>query len=244
MKKLILSYIVILLLLHSVAVKAQQVHSLWLNAVTGLNSNWIVNQNMYGNQEFEYATAFGLTGGLGMTYFYTRHWGFNGSLLITPMGQNYKGYQGGGDADRKISLLYMEVPLLLMKEIPHMQYPTWISFGPDVLILLDANQEYNRVGGTDLPFPERMETANVKERYKPVDVALNFSINRMYNLDYFRKMMFLFSVNSALGLTDITSKDWQYANTHGIYKGSHNFYIGIKVGMMFKVARIGGSHRW
>jgi len=243
MKKLVLGYLAVLLLLHTPEVKAQQVHSLWFNAVTGLNSHWLINQNMYGNQEVEYSTAFGLTGGLGMTYFYKRYWGFNGSLMVTPMGQNYSGYQAGADANRKINLLYMEVPLLLMKEIPHMQYPTWISFGPDVLILLDANQEYSRVGGTDLPYPERIETANVKDRYKPVDVALNFSVSRMYNLDYFRKMMLLFSVNTAVGLTDITSKDWHYANTHGEYKGSHNFYIGIKAGMMFKVKKSGSRYR-
>lgn len=243
MKKLSLGYIIILILLHSVAGKAQQVHSLWLNTEVGLNSNWIINQNAYGNQEFEYATAFGLTGGLGATYFYRRHWGLNGSLFLSKMGQNYSGYQAGADANRKIKLTYLEVPLQLMRDIPYLQYPTWISFGPDVLILLNAKQEYRRdVGGSSLPFPEGMIDGDVKVRYRPVDVAINFSVNRMYNMDYFRKMMFLFSVNAALGLTDINSSAWQLPNTHDVYAGSHNFYIGFKVGMMFKVARLGGSH--
>jgi hypothetical protein len=245
MKKLILSYIIILILLLSVSVKAQQVNSLWFNAVSGLNSSWIINQNAYGNQEFEYATAFGLTGGIGVTYFYKRHRGFSGSILLTQMGQNYSGYQGGADADRKVKLSYVEVPLLFMKDIPGSQFPTWISFGPDVLILLNADQQYTRgEGGSDLPYPEGMIDGNVKARYKPVDIAINFSVNRMYNLDYLRKMMFLFSVNTALGLTDINSTEWQKPNTHDIYTGSHNFYIGFKIGMMFKVARQGGSHRW
>ena len=243
MKKLILSYIIILVFLYSGAVKAQLVHSLWLDAVGGLNSNWIINQNAYGNQEFEYATAFGLTGGIGVTYFNTRHWGMKGSILLTQMGQNYSGYQAGADANRRVKLSYIEVPLLIMKDIPQFQYPTWISFGPDVLILLDANQEYSREGGSKLPFPEGMIDGNVKVRYKPIDVAINISVNRLYNLDYYRKIMFLFSVNSLIGLTDINSSEWQKPNTHGIYTGSHNFYIGFKVGMMFKVARLGGR-RW
>ena len=235
--------VIIFIILFSVEVKSQQVHSLWLNAVTGINSTWMINQNAYGNPEFEYSTSFGLTGGLGATYFYQRHWGFNGSLLLSKLGQSYSGVQAGGDADRKISLTYMEIPLMMMKDLRGMLYPTWISFGPEVMILLNATQEYTRVGGRDMAYQDRMESANVKDRYKIADVALAFSVNRMYNLDYFRKMMLLFSLNTSIGLTDINAKDWQIPNTHDVYAGSHNFYIGFKVGMMFKVARLGGS-RW
>jgi hypothetical protein len=227
----------------SVAVKAQQAHSVWFNAVLGVNSAWIMNQNAYGNQEFEYATSFGPNGGIGATYFYQRHWGVNGSLLLSQTGQNYSGYQAGGVADRKIKLTYLEVPLLIMKDLRAFQYPTWISFGPDVLILLNANQDYSREGGNSLPNPDGMIDGAVKDRYKPIDIALNFSVNRMYNIDYFRKLMFLVSANTAVGLTDINTKEWQIPNTHDIYRGSHNFYIGIKLGMMFKVARVGGR-RW
>lgn len=243
MKKLKLAYILVFILLNSAALQAQQVRSLWMNVVAGGNSSWILNQNTYGNQEFEYATTFGFTGGIGATYFQKRHWGMNGSLLLTQAGQNYSGVQAQGDADRKVKLTYLEVPLLLMKDIRYMPYPTWISFGPDVLILLKANQLYSRVGGNPLPYPDGMIEGDVKERYKPVDVAIHFSVNRMYNLDYFRKVMFLFSINTAVGITDINARDWQLPNTHDIYGGSHNFYIGMKVGMMFKVARIGRS-RW
>jgi hypothetical protein len=234
-------YIIVFLLLLVVEVKSQQLHSLWINAVPGLNSTWILNQNAYGNPEFEYSTSFGLNGGLGATYFYRKHWGLSGSVLVSKLGQNYSGVQAGGDADRKVKLTYLEIPLQMMKDIPGMLYPTWVSFGPDVLILLSAKQQYSRVGGNPLPSPEGMIDGNVKDRYKLADVALSFSVNRMYNLDYFRKMMFLFSVNTAFGLTDINSKDWQIANTHDKYAGSHNFYIGIKVGLMFKIARLGGS---
>jgi hypothetical protein len=242
MKKSGLVYIIFFLLLLSVEVKSQQLHSLWINAVPGFNSTWILNQNAYGNPEFEYSTSFGLTGGIGATYFYRKHWGFNGSVLVSKLGQSYSGVQAGGDADRKIRLTYLEIPLMMMKNVPGQLYPTWISFGPDVLILLNARQLYNRVGGNPLSNPDGMIDGNVKERYKLADVALNFSVNRMYNLDYFRKIMLLFSANTAIGLTDINSKKWQIQNTHDIYSGSHNFYFGIKVGLMFKVARLGGSN--
>jgi hypothetical protein len=242
MNKSGLVYILIFLLLLTVEVKSQQAHSVWINAVSGINNSWIINQNAYGNPEFEYSTTFGLTGGLGATYFYKRHWGLNGSLMVSKLGQNYSGVQAGGDADRKISLTYLEIPLMIMRDIPGMPYPTWISYGPDVLILLNANQKYSRIGGNPIRNPEGMIDGNVKVRYKFADIALSFSVNRMYNLDYFRKIMLLFSANTAFGLTDINSKDWQIPNSHDIYSGSHNFYIGVKVGLMFKVARLGGSH--
>lgn len=240
MERIKIGWILIFLLLHTIVVNAQQVHSLWFNVVSGINSNWILNQNAYGNPEFEYATSFGLTGGMGATYFYKKHWGLNGSLLLTQMGQNYSGVQSGGEAERKVKLTYLEAPLLIMKTIPYMRYPTWISVGTDFMFLLNANQEYSREGGNSLPNPDGMIDGNVKNRYKPFDIGLTFSLNRLYNLDYSRKMMFLFAVNSTFGLTDINSTDWQTPNMKGEYSGSHNFYIGIKAGIMFKVAKLGG----
>jgi hypothetical protein len=223
----------------SFKVQAQQVGSVWVNALAGGNNTWILNQNAYGNQEIEYAPAFGFTGGVGMSYFHNRNWGFNGSFLASQLGQNYAGYQGGAEATRKIKLTYLEVPLLIMRNIPEMLYPTWISFGPDIMLLLDAKQDYSRDGGSPLPNPDAMLSSEAKERFNTVDVAVNLSLNRMYTLDYFQKLMFLISVNSTVGLTDINKSSWQIPNTHSYYGKSHNFYIGVKVGIMYKVGRLG-----
>jgi len=242
MKKYFPGLIVIFILMLFSEVKAQQVRSLWIDGVAGLNNNWILNQNAYGNQEMEYATTFGYTAGAGVSYFYNRQWGYNASLLISKMGQNYAGFQAGGEAKRKTKLTYLEVPLLLMRQIPYTNYPTWISFGPDILILLKANQEYSRKGGAELPKPIGMASGDVTDRFKRADIALNISINRMIDVNRYSKTMFLFSINSAIGITDINTPDWQIPNTHGIYGKSHNFYIGIKAGMMFKVARLGGAY--
>jgi len=222
---------------------AQQVHSLWLNGAAGLNSNWILNQNAYGNPEMEYSTSFGFTCGVGVSYFISRGCGMSGSVLLTQMGQNYSGMQAGALAKRKVQLIYLEFPLLVMRQIPNMRYPTWISAGPDIMILTKARQEYNRdQGGTQLPNEEGMADGDITERFKPVDIALNFSLNRMVELNYFRSIMLLFSINSSLRLLDINSNEWQIPNTQNIYQPSHNFYIGAKIGLMFKVARFGGGH--
>lgn len=242
MKKYIMRLVIVFLISFSIKVQAQQRGSMWVNVISGVNNTWIINQNAYGNQEVEYSSAFGMTGGLGMSYFYNRKWGFSGSVLASQLGQNYKGYQAGAVADRKVKLLYLEIPLMVMKDVLDMTYPTWISFGPDVLILLNAKQEYNRDGGSQLPNPEGMYEGDTRDRFKPADVAVNLSLNRMYTLNYSRKLMLLLSLNSAIGLTDINKSAWQIPNKHDVYGRSHNFYIGMKIGLMYKVRLAGGRH--
>ncbi len=239
-----LCLVAILSAFYSFKVQAQQGGTMWINAIVGGNNTWILNQNAYGNQEIEYAPTLGLTGGVGVSLFYNRNWGFNGSLLASKMGQNYSGYQGGAEAKRKLKLTYLEVPLLAMRNIPDMRYPTWISFGPDVMVLLNAKQDYSREGGSTstLPNPDGMLAYKTKDRFNTIDIGVNLSLNRMYTLGYFQKFMFLISVNSTVGLTDINQSLWQIPNTHSDYGKSHNFYIGVKAGIMYKVKRIGRGH--
>ena len=243
MKKNIPNLIALLLFIYSFNVEAQQTRSLWVNGVAGLNSSWILNQSAYGNQEMAYASTFGLTGGLGVNYFIDKVWGLSGSTFLSRLGQNYAGVQAGADAKRQVKLTYIEVPLMLMRQIPDLEYPTWISAGPDIMILLNARQEYSREGGNELPNPAGMATGDITDRFKPFDIALNFSLNRMIDLNYSRNIMLLFSINSSLGLLDINGADWQLDNTHNIYASSHNFYIGAKLGLMFKAKKYGYS-RW
>jgi len=243
MKKYTPSLIAIVMLVYSFNVMAQQTRSLWVNGSAGLNSSWILNQSAYGNQEMAYASTLGLTGGVGVNYFIDKEWGLSGSTFMSRLGQNYSGVQAGADAKRKVKLTYIEVPLMLMRQIPDLEYPTWISAGPDFMILMNAKQEYSREGGSELPNPAGMATGDVTDRFKPFDIALNFSLNRMIDLNYSRNVMLLFSINSSLGLLDINGANWQLENTHNIYASSHNFYIGAKFGLIFKAARLRYS-RW
>lgn len=240
MKKCFISLITFYLLLNIASVQAQEMRSYWLNGVVGLNSNLILNQNAYGNPEMKYASTFAPSLGMGFNYFFSGKLGFNTSVFMTKMGQNYTGEQAGGQAKRQVNLTYVEVPFLLMSKIPYSKYPTWISYGPDVMLLLKAKQGYNRVGGSPLQNPEGMAEGNITKRFKRGDVALNVSLNQLYSLNYFNNLMLLFSINSAVGLTDINKL--KTPNLHDIYGKSSNFYIGIKLGLMFKLAS--GNSKW
>jgi hypothetical protein len=104
-------------------------------------------------------------------------------------------------------------------------------------VLLNAQQEYYRKGGDPLPNPEGMKVGDIRERFNKTDVALNFAINKMYKMNSSDNVMFLLSFNTAIGLTDINSIEWKTPQIDGTYSGSHNFYIGIKAGLMFKASK-------
>ncbi len=243
MIKYLILPIAFILLIFPAVIRAQQLGSLWVNGVSGINSNWILNQNAYGNPEMDYAATSGITGGVGASYFYSRKWGLNGSLLYSNLGQNYSGIQSGAQAKRKVKLSYLEFPVLLMKRIPYVKYPTWIAAGPDIRILLKASQDYSRDNsGSALPNPDGMTPGDITGRFKHADIALNISLNRMYKLNYSGSMMFLVSANSSFGITDVNAPAWQTPNLHNSYGRSRNLYIGVNIGLMFKAAQYGRSH--
>jgi hypothetical protein len=237
MNKFIRSLATVLILLFALTLNAQDENSKWLTAMGGLNSNWIVYQNAYGNPEIEYSTTFGLTGGMGLNYFLNDKWGVSASLYGSKLGQSYAGVQSGGDAERKVKLTYLEIPFVILKNLPYASNPTWISFGPDIMVLMNAQQEYKRTGGNPLPNPEGMKVGDIRERFNSTDVALTFALNKMYEIDGTDNAMFVFSINTSFGLTDINDIEWRIPERNGNYSGSHNFYIGVKAGLMFKVSR-------
>lgn len=237
MKKSLFIIFTLILLLHTTIAKSQEQNSKWINIIGGINAPLIVFQNAYGNPEFEYSPKAVFTGGMGISYFINREWGVNLSLLATPMGQNYKGVQSGGDAERKVKLLYLEAPLIVTKKVLYTKTPVWLSVGPDFFFLLNANQEYQRSGGEPLPNPEGMDEGDIKERFNPIDVSLNIAMSQYYTLNESRKKMLLISLNTSIGLTDINSDEWKTPQPDGSYSGSHNFYLGFKVGLMLNTRK-------
>jgi hypothetical protein len=235
-KKIIPVIISFLICILSLRGQAQQPKSFWIAATGGANTSLIVNQNAYGNGEMDYATTVGPTLGPGMGYFVSNKWGINTSANWARLGQNYRGMQSSGDATRKLKLDYLEFHLLAMRRILNSDQPVWIAFGPELMVLLAARQEYHRENGSPLPKSEYMLQGNtdITSRFRPVDIALNIALNRMFDVYKNRKFMLLITANMAYGLTDINRKDWSIPNIQGIYAGSHNFYIGIRAGVMYR----------
>lgn len=241
MKK-INSGLVIIFILMNFVVHAQSKQTFWINGIVGLNNHWILNQNAYGNPEMDYSITLSPSGGVGLQYFISDKWGLSSSFQLIKLGQNYSGMQAGGNAERKVKLTYFDVPLSLMRNLPFTYNPTWISFGPDIMLLLDAQQLYTNDKAQALPYGERLAAGGIQDRINPVDLAIDFSVNKMYPINHSGKMMMLLTINSALGLTDINKPRWQTPNNLGVYSKSQNFYIGIKAGIMFKIKQLRGKY--
>jgi hypothetical protein len=229
--------LLILFLLLPLTQYAQREKSLWLDVNAGLNSIWIVNQNSYQNEELNYSSTFGLSGGLGVRYFASDLWGFGSTPGFIQLGQKYAAEFDGDNVTRSVKLSYIQVPLLAMVNMNSSTNPSWFCFGPNVLFLLSADQKFVNEGSNYHAYnPQNLNDGLITERFKPVDVMLDISFNKMYRLSS-RELMFLLSFNTAFGLTDINSKDWQLPQVTGTkageYKGSHNFYLGISAGLMF-----------
>lgn len=228
-------------LLLTAKVYSQPKQTFWLHANGGINSSWIVNQNVYGNPEFEYATTFKLSGGGGVNYFINDKVGLGADFYTTRMGQNYAGEQRGARAVRKVKFAAYEVPIYAMIRLKDKEDLEWFTIGPDLWFITSANQEYTRKGGRPLQNQEGMKEGDVIDRFNTFDVALNVGINKMIKLNYKGNFLLLLSANTAMGILDINKDGWKTPNLHGIYGSSHNYYIGIKAGLMFNLFRTGGG---
>jgi hypothetical protein len=219
---------------------SQQKGDLYLEPVVGFNTRWIVNQDIYGNAEMDYATSYSLSVGLRMYYFLNNNIGFNAGFGFRKMGQNYEGDQRGASARREVSLGYIQLPVMAMFAMSGHEYPTWFSIGPQVCFLTSAKQYFSREeGGSPLVNPEYLPdgTIDVHDWYKPVDVMIGIEFNKMYTLNKLPRLTLNYTFEGAYGIFDINSKEYQIPNVRGIYKGSHNMYFGFRFGLLYNTTK-------
>lgn len=212
---------------------AQPSGSTWLTTSLGLNSTWIVNQNAYGTPEMDYSTKFGLSGMIGLNYYVNTKYGLSTGIGVGNYGQRYGGTQDGENASRKVNLNYIQVPVLAMKQLCDPHHPCWLSFGPQIMILTSASQKYTRDGNTKLENQDILEIRDAQKLFKPMDIMLNLGFTNLYYMRTNDNMRLMVSYNTALGLFDMNAKDYRIARKGTEYKGSHNFYIGVQLGLMF-----------
>jgi hypothetical protein len=243
MKKIITYAVIAVLSAYPLYTLGQGSQSSLISADLGINNTMILNQNAYGNQEMPYSAKFGFSGVASYKHFINKY-GYSVGLGYINLGQKYSGDLAGTNARRTISLNYIKVPITMMYNLGGKHQQTWLSVGPQIMILLSARQDFTREGGRELPNPELLinGNTNVINRFKPVDVMLNFEVTRLFafwatNIPPYKpagKLMWSLALDGAIGLTDINQKDYQLENTHNVYAGSHNFYLGIKLGLMLK----------
>lgn len=219
---------------------AQQKNSVYVEPVVGFHTRWIVNQDIYGNAEMDYATTYGMSGGFRISYFPDSDIGLNAGFGYRKMGQNYEGDQRGASAKRQVRLDYIQMPLMVMFALSGHEYPTWFSVGPNFCFLTKANQYFTRdSGGAPLINPEYLPEGEiaVDDRYNKFDLMVAIEFNKMFRLDLIPRTTLNCTLETAYGIFDINSKPYRIPNIRGIYEGSHNMFIGLRFGLMFNATK-------
>ena len=241
MKNLHSAFFIVAILASPILTLGQKNNTSWIKADFGANNTWILNQNMYGNPELPYTATIGFMGELSYQHFLNEY-GYSIGLGIADLGQNYEGEMAGANAKRKLNLTYLELPVLGLYNLGGKRQQIWLSAGPQLMFLLAAKQDFSRTGERVIPDPELLSqgSVNVINRFKPVDVMLAFGLTNFFPIKLHdvipyrtsEKIMWSLSLDGAIGLTDINQKQYQINNTHNEYAGSHNFYLGIRIGIM------------
>lgn len=219
---------------------AQQEGDIYFEPAVGFDTRWIVNQDIYGNAEMDYVTSYGMFYGFHGSFFLKQDFGLNAGIGFRKMGQKYDGMQQGAFARRNVTLNYIQVPVMAMFALSGHDYPTWFSIGPQFCVLANATQYFHREdGGTPLTRPDYLPEGeiNVTKWYKPFDIMIAMEFNRVMALRKLPKLSLNYVLETGYGVFDINRKEYQIPNIHGVYKGSHNMYLGFRFGVMYNAIR-------
>lgn len=225
-----------------------------------LNASFILNQNSYGLEEYDYQQTFGAGAGLVLGYNVTDHIGFQTELNLVKLGQNYQRSKTPVDY-RKYSLNYVAFPVLFKYTSGEGMVRFYGQIGPQFMFLTDASVKYldsaeNVQAVYNAPAPAggfkpvaTVSGALAKPRFNKSNVGLNFGLGANIHV------LPSFYVNAGLsfyyGFSDINSDaattdplayyaggtgngTWQWPDLSlGKYEPSRNAYGGLDIGVHY-----------
>lgn len=210
---------------------------------SGLGGNfctsWIINQNSYGGDEYDYTLKTGGGFGLITGYNITDHIGFQVEFRTASGGQSYEDSHSDRLGNtRDYSFKYTKMPVLFQ----------FIGGSSTVKFYANAGVQFGFLSKATISVhnevPAIYDTSfNAKERFNSSDMALNFglgaNISITPNIYLSAGMGFDYSFGdinngTATGAGTFTDKDggkhgWQWPDEHGtgIYKASKNATGGL-----------------
>jgi hypothetical protein len=237
-KKTSLLLIAIIIALPAIT-RSQDTASFHLGIGGSLNSVWIINQNMYGQPEIDYAPKIGGNVMIAAGYNFTQAMGLRVEPSFAWQGQKYDGDQTIDgttyNTTRDIKLNYFLLPVLFRYTPGIKDNRFHLMVGPQLAVLVSAKQEYLRDGQEPEPFYSWSAARqiypgqeNIIDRYKSIDFMMVADVGMDLKLtgNWFMNIGFRITY----GLTDINAEDWQIDNLDGEYKASHNFTAGLTAG--------------
>ncbi len=210
----------------------------YIGAGGNFNSNWIVGQNTYGEPELKHKFTLGYAGNVNLGLDFSSHWGFKMELGVALLGQKYDDFQYDQPTTRTIKLTYFLLPVMLKYRVGGEKAKFYVMAGPQLGVLLSANQEYKR-NGVDAPVfmhpdvgPIDVSKKEIKERctgagfFMRIDFGVELTPSRHFMIDI--------GVTSAYSVTDLNGFSWRFSDFSGGYQISHNFYAGLNLGINYR----------
>jgi hypothetical protein len=211
-----------------------------------LNSVWIINQNSYGDKEYDYKLDLGGGGGLVLGYNVTDHFGFQTEIKTSKQGQKYEDHINNS-LTREVRLNYIAIPVLVKV----------IGGSSGVKFYANGGVQFNSLTkATLLGNYEGNPSSNIdaKERFKSSDIGLNFGLGGDISLTEFLYlnvgMSFFYSfrdINSdnpkstlyndyaatPVGTAGPQGWQWPDAGGSGTYEASKNATGGFSIGLHY-----------
>jgi len=253
MKKLIV-IVSVLLVLITLNVNAQKGKELIFGVGGALTNVWIVNQNFYGEPEVEYAPKIGYAASFNIGYNFTENISVMTELQYSAQGQKYDDKQEIGgikyNTKRDINLRYLNIPIFFKYAFGTENTKFRFMVGPQIGILLDAQQEYFRDGERIPSYADYAEgfigkfdvtEPKIKDRFDNTEISIVLDVGPDINLSD----LFFISAGARInyGFKDINVAKYRIKDMDGEYKPSHNFWGGLYISINYKLDIEGYSQR-
>lgn len=228
-----------LLILVVIPSLAQNYTTEWYVGAGGnFNSTWIIRQNTYGEPEMKYKFTPSYAANVNLGLDFSTHWGFKMELGYALLGQKYDDLQYTLPTTRSIKLTYFLLPVMVKYRVGGEKAKFYLMAGPQLGVLLSANQEYKR-NGLDAPVfinPDvgliDVSKKEIKDRY--TEAALFIRMDFGVELTPSKHFMIDIGITSAYSVTDLNAYSWRFRDVTGGYQISHNFYAGLNLGFNYR----------
>jgi len=204
-----------------------------------LNTN-IINQDTWGNgREYDYLPTYSSSFGIDVGYNFSENIGIYSGYWFTDLGQDYEDSYDGSDWERRLTLKYSMIPVMLKFNGTGSRVNFLGGVGVLIANLTEANQEWLKDGNTFTQIinnpitnePFTLGQSDVTDRYSSSDIFINLELGARF---LFGEKLFLdAALNFGYGFSDINAEDWRIENNEGIYDPSHNAFAGLRIGLAY-----------
>ncbi len=189
-----------------------------------LNTVWIVNQNAYGAEEYDYKLKTGSGAGIDVGYNLTNHLGIFTGFKFSNQGQKYESSKHTGET-RDISLKYNYVPLLFRFTGGSSKVKFYVQAGPQFGFLSDAKYTYKN---PNVPVEFSMA---FKDRFTKSDNGINFGLGA--NIDIITNLYVSAGLDFFYSFRDINDDKFHIPDHSGVYQASKNALGGLRIGVSY-----------